>query len=118
MEKTRIIEPFITSLKYSYEDGWLENYALEEGQGIDKHPLYLALKGNIEPLIGWCNSRDNLEIEDRLDKLFEVYKSLILNGQLEPIVITKDNVIVTGHKRSCCFLNMGKEKIKAIYEKI
>ena len=49
---------------------------------------------------------------ERMDLVMDVYKSLIRYGQIEPIEID-GNVIVTGHKRACCMLVMGKGKIKA-----
>lgn len=118
MGKIKTIEVSIGSLKFEYEDPWLGKYADEVSPYMDFHPLALALKGNINPLRAWCAWRRDMKIDTKLNELMNLYKSLIINGQLEPIVITRDNVIVTGHKRCSCFLAMGKDKINARYEKI
>lgn len=111
MEKIKTTELSITALKYEAVDEWLKSYGEKNGFGIDKHPLYLALKGDFMTLHEWCNSRQDIWTMERLDLLFDVYRSLIRYGQLEPIVV-KNGVIVTGHKRACCLLIMGRDKIK------
>jgi len=110
MESIKTKELSITALKYEAGDAWLKSYGEKNGFGIDKHPLYLALKGDVMTLHKWCNSRQDIWTMERLDLLFDVYKSLIRYGQLKPIVV-KDGFIVTGHKRACCLLIMGKDKI-------
>ena len=116
MEKTKTIEVSITSLKFSSEDVWLTQWAKDGGGLITNHPIYLALKGDRMPLHKWCTFRRDIWLMERLDLVMDVYKSLIRYGQLEPIIITRDNVIVSGHKRACCLLIMGHKTIKSVYE--
>lgn len=119
MPNRKIIEVPITSLRFERGDIWLNAYADKRrgGDFIEFHPLYLALRGNIKPLDKWCAaSGESIWLLERIDAIIYVYRSLIRFGQLEPIVITKDNVIVTGHKRACCLMIMGKKTIKAVYK--
>ena len=107
----------IKSLKFNnIEDDWLAQYARNNGNSIEKYPLYLALKGDKKPLEKWCAFRQDVWLMERLDLLMDIYKSLIRYGQIEPIVINKNMEIVSGHKRACCLLIMGKDKIKVVYE--
>ena len=113
------MEVAIKQLKYSVDEGdnWLKEWSKKTGDTIEYHPLYLALRGDRFPLFNWCNARKDIFLMQRLDLLLDVYKSLIRYGQVLPIKITKDGMVVTGHKRACCMLAMGKEKINAqIYE--
>ena len=103
----------IKDLKFDSEDDWLINWAKENGDSINKHPIYLALQGDRMPLHKWCTARKDIWLMERLDLVMDVYKSLIRYGQLEPIKINKNNKIITGHKRACCMLIMGKDEIKA-----
>ncbi len=109
---SEIKEVDIRSLKFSSEDSWLDAWGKQKGHNITSHPIYLALKGNNKPLQNWCNARKDIWMMERMDLVMDVYKSLIRYGQIEPIEID-GNVIVTGHKRACCMLVMGKGKIKA-----
>lgn len=111
MPPTKTTEVSIASLKFDAEDPWLDAWGKKHDYAISKHPLYLALKGDITPLKDWCRSRGDIWAMERLDLVFSVYKSLIEFGQLEPIVLN-GNKIVTGHKRCCCLLAMGKDTVK------
>ena len=106
----------IKDLKFDVEDDWLREYANKNGNSIDKHPLYLALKGDKSILDQWCTYLKNIWLMERIDLLLDVYKSLIRYGQLEPIRLKADKTIITGHKRACVLLIMGKDKVKAVYE--
>lgn len=119
MDKNKPFLIKIKKLRFERGDVWLKAYADKSrgGDFIEYHPLYLALRGNIQPLDKWCSaSGETIWLLERIDALIYVLRSLIRFGQLEPIVITKDNVIVTGHKRACCLLIMGKKTIKAVYQ--
>jgi len=111
-----IIDVELKKLRFSGADGWKDVYAKEKGDSILVHPIYLALRGDRGPLEQWCNFRKDIWLMERLDLVMDVYKSLIRYGQIEPIVIRKDLTIVTGEKRVCCMLIMGKDTIKAVYE--
>jgi len=113
MEKTKTIEVFIDALRITYEDDWLGNYVEINGDSISKFPLYLALKGDVKPLKEWSEFRSMYFI-DRIEILINLYKDIILNGQIEPIKIYHDMRINTGHKRASCMKLMGYKKIKAI----
>ena len=112
MGQIRTEDVSITSLKFSAEDDWLKDLAKKDNS-ITNHPIYSALKGDRMPLHQWSTFRGDIWLMERLDLVFDVYKSLIRYGQLEPIEIDKDNIIISGHKRACCLLIMGKEKISA-----
>lgn len=116
MDTIKTTEVFITSLKFKTEDDFMKEYASKHGNSIIFHPNYLALKGDKSVMEQWCSFRKDIWLMERLDLLFDVYKSLIRYGQLEPIIINNDNEIITGEKRACCMLVMGKDKIKAVYE--
>jgi hypothetical protein len=110
-----MIEVALKDLKFISSDDWIDEYKRKHGNSIFVHPVYLALKGDKNTLEQWCSFRKDIWLMERLDLVFDVYKSLIRYGQLEPIIINKDYGIVTGEKRSCCLLIMGKEFIKANY---
>lgn len=111
---SEVVEVEILSLIYEVEDDWLRNWQKRTGYNMDTHPIYLALRGDVEPLQQWCRSRGDIWVMERLDLVLEVFKSLICYGQLQPIEITKDKVIITGHKRCSCLLLMGKRTVKAV----
>lgn len=107
----------INELTYLTEDPWMEEWASKMGRTFDKHIMYLALKGKRDGLVDWCNSRPDIWITDRLGLLFNVYMSLVMYGQLEPIIIDQNKRVVTGHKRVCCLLAMGQTTVEAEYTK-
>ncbi len=103
----------IRSLRFTSEDSWLNAWGKQKGQNITSHPIYLALRGDKTPLHNWCTARKDIWMMERLDLVMDVYKSLIRYGQIIPIEIDSKNRIITGHKRACCLLIMGKDKIRA-----
>lgn len=113
---SKIIEVPIRLLKYIGEDDWLLNYKKEKGNSILVHPLYLAVRGDKVPLEKWCAFRQDIWMMERLSLIFDVYKSLIRYGQLEPILINIDMELISGHKRAICLLLMGYTMIKASYK--
>ena len=56
----------------------------------------------------------NDEIYTQTD-LSTLKQSLELNGQLEPIVLNKDNLIVSGHRRYFSILQLGWEDVEVRY---
>ena len=97
MEKTKIIEVFITALKTTGEDEWRLNYIEENGDSVLTSPEYLYLSTGIaDGLLEWLGDYGYY----RMGQLDAVKKHLKEFGQLKPIKIYADNRINTGHKRA------------------
>lgn len=112
MERTRMTEVSIMSLRITSEDEWLDDYIRRWGAGVRTSPNYQFLMGNTQILKGWFDFL-NLDWLKRAYELLDVYMSIKEFGQLEPIKIYRDNRINTGHKRAAIMLFLGYENIKA-----
>lgn len=112
MAKTKITEVSITSLRITAEDYWLERWIKTNGDSVARSPHYRYLQGKGEAMRSWMMSR-SLEYDYLTEPMMQVLRSLIDEGQKEPIKIYKDMRINTGHKRAACLLFLGKETIKA-----
>lgn len=91
---------------------WIDHWIKQNGDGVKESPHYLYLTGDFEPLWDWMRFR-YLPSGYLAQKMMAVLKSLILEGQKEPIKIYKDMRINTGHKRAACMLFLGARTIKA-----
>ena len=58
---------------------------------------------------------ERLCAEKRTGKKYMDFMNNILNGQLEPIIITKNNIIIDGHERVRAMKDLGKDTITAEY---
>lgn len=112
MEKTKIIEVSISALKVTSEDKWLRTWIEKNGDSVKKSPHYKWLNGDVKPIYDWMKFR-KLRRDYITIPLIQIFKSLLNEGQKEPIKIYKDRRINTGHKRAACLLFMGKKTIKA-----
>lgn len=113
--KGEIIDVPISLLRITpdVEGVWLTNWIKENGDSIKESPAYLYLEGDYEPLRSWCDFH-HLPSFYLSQKLMEVLKSIIYEGQKEPILLYRDMRINTGHKRAACMLYLGAKTIKAI----
>lgn len=91
---------------------WLTHWIKENGDLVQDSPQYLYLLGDFEPMWEWSRFR-HMHPTYQSKQLMDVFKSIIYEGQKEPIKIYKDMRINTGHKRAACMLFLGAKNIKA-----
>lgn len=92
---------------------WFKKWIEENGEGVKVCPQYLYLVGDFEPMWDWMRFR-HLPSSYIVQPLMKILKSIIYEGQKEPIKIYKDMRINTGHKRVACLAYLGAKTIKAI----
>lgn len=107
-----MIDLYITSLKITSEDKWLERWIKNNGDQVRQSPQYLYLCGETEPLEEWMKFR-KLPLRYMAVPLMNTLQSLIKDGQKEEILVYKDSRINTGHKRAACLLWLGHTEIDA-----
>lgn len=113
MEKTKIIEPYIISLRITGEDEFMKEWIHRFGDAVKTSPHFLYLLGFYRPVEDWMRFRG-------LDKyyitrpLMRCMQDLMRENQKNPIFIYSDCRINTGHKRAACMLFLGFDTIKAI----
>lgn len=113
MGRIKIQEVSITVLRITGEDNWMKDYIDRVGDKVETSPHFLYLLGRSMEMVEWMNYR-KLSEEYITGKMMIILKSLIKEGQKEPIKIYKDMRINTGHKRAACMLFLGYSKIKAL----
>ena len=105
----------ISKLKVQSADSYIQ-----ERWGVENHPNYHALKGDLYTLEGWCKVLKQ-DWRERLFILMWVYMFIKEEGQTKPISVDKNFRIITGHKRAAAMLVLGHLTIKVNvvdYEKI
>lgn len=113
--ENRVIVVKISDLRITHEKKavWLKQWIKENGDAVKDSPQYLYLCGDYEPVQAWCKYM-RLPPTYFSQKIMMVLKSIIYEGQKEPIKIYKDMRINTGHKRSACLLYLGEKFIRAV----
>ena len=113
--ENKVIEVQIKDLRITHEINavWLKRWIEANGDAVKDSPQYLYLCGDYEPLWEWCKYR-RIPKTYFSQKIMDTLKSLIHEGQKEPIKIYRDMRINTGHKRAACMLFLGAKTIKAV----
>lgn len=108
----KVVDLYIISLKITAEDPWLKNYIEQWGDSVETSPQYKYLLGHPFDLQCWMDYR-GLPIEHLASPLMVTLRSMIKEGQKNPILVYKDMRINTGHKRAACALFLGLKSIKS-----
>ena len=114
--KNKVMDIPIYKLRISVtpDDKWGLEYIRRWGDSIMTSPQFMYLHG----MGSYCLERSKaMGIPENYTAgpLMQVLKSIMEQGQKEPILIYRDFRINTGHKRAACMLFLGRDFIKAEY---
>lgn len=102
---------YIKDLKIRADDSWKKDWIELHGKSVYTSPEFIYYTEGLESIKDWPALRPY-----RIQRMDLVLMSIDHWEQIEPIVINKDNDIITGHKRAAAMAYLGYNKIKTKYE--